>query len=149
MPTIATLSHMYIETFGAWEACWLFLIGAAAVLYSTIFAATAANTRLIADALQVFGLRRYASDGERQQIVRALCAIVPVAWTTLYLLWGSPVTLVFAGAVAQGLMLPFLAVLALRLNYRHTTGRRTPAPSGAPGSGSPPPARSRWVRIKS
>lgn len=116
---IATLSHMYIETFGAWSL-WLFLIGAAAVLYSTIFAATAANTRLIADALQVFGLRRYASDQERQQVVRALCVIVPVAWTALYLLWGSPVTLVFVGAVAQGLMLPFLAVLALRLNYRHT-----------------------------
>lgn len=116
---IDTLSHMYIETFGAWSL-WLFLIGAAAVLYSTIFGATAANTRLIADALQVFGVRRYASEAERQKVVRALCWMVPVAWTVLYLFWGSPVTLVFVGAVAQGLMLPFLAVLALRLNYRHT-----------------------------
>ena len=116
---ISTLSHMYRETFGGWSL-WLFLLGAAAVLYSTIFAATAANTRLLADAVQVFGLRRYASEEERQRAVRWFCVAVPLAWTALYLLWGSPVTLVLVGAVAQGLMLPFLAVLALRLNLRHT-----------------------------
>ncbi|MBI5692344.1 MAG: Nramp family divalent metal transporter [Verrucomicrobia bacterium] len=115
---IPTLSHMYVETFGGWSL-WLFLIGAAAVLYSTIFGATAANTRLLADALQVFGLRHYASGEDRQRTVRALCVLLPVSWTLLYLLFGSPVTLVFIGAVAQGLMLPFLAVLALILNHRH------------------------------
>ena len=44
---------------------------------------------------------------------------VPV-WVTVDLLWGSPVTLVFVGAVAQGLMVPFLALVALWLNYRRT-----------------------------
>ena len=94
--------------------------GKAAVLYSTIFGATAANTRLLADALQVFRVRHYASEAERQRVIRWLCLLVPLAWTALYLIWGSPVTLVFVGAVAQGLMLPFLALLALWLNYRHT-----------------------------
>jgi manganese transport protein len=36
------------------------------------------------------------------------------------LIWGSPVTLVFVGAVAQGLMIPFLALAALWLNLRRT-----------------------------
>lgn len=116
---IPTLSHMYQETFGGWSL-WLFLIGAFAVLYSTIFVATASNARLLADALAVFRVKTYATDGDRQRTVRWLCGIVPLAWTILYLVWGSPVTLVFIGAVAQGLMIPFLALAALWLNYRQT-----------------------------
>lgn len=116
---IMTLSHMYVETFGAWSL-WLFLIGAAAVLYSTIFVATASNARLLANSLEVFHVKRFATDEERQSTVRWLCAIVPACWTILYLVWGSPVTLVFVGAVAQGLMIPFLALLGLWLNYRRT-----------------------------
>jgi hypothetical protein len=116
---ITTLSQMYVATFGAWSL-WLFLIGAAAVLYSTIFVATASNARLLADAAQVFRLKQFASEGERQQVIRWLCGAVPLAWTVLYLIWESPVTLVFVGAVAQGLMIPLLALTALWLNYRKT-----------------------------
>ncbi len=116
---IPTLSHMYVETFGAWSL-WLFLIGAFAVLYSTIFVATASNARLLADALTVFKLKTYADDADRQRTVRWLCGLVPVAWTILYVAWGSPVTLVIVGAVAQGLMIPFLALAALWLNHRQT-----------------------------
>ncbi len=116
---IPTLAHMYQETFGAWSLP-LFLIGAVAVLYSTIFVATASNARLLTDALVVFKVRTFASDAERQRTVRWLCAIVPAAWTLLYVIWGSPVTLVFVGAVAQGMMIPFLALAALWLHYTHT-----------------------------
>jgi Mn2+/Fe2+ NRAMP family transporter len=116
---IPTLSRMYVETFGPWSL-WLFLIGAAAVLYSTIFGATAANTRLITDALQVFGWQRKGDEEQRRRTIRTLCVAFPVIWTVLYLLVGEPLTLVLVGAIAQGLMLPFLAVLALRLHYKHT-----------------------------
>jgi manganese transport protein len=116
---IRTLSHMYVETFGVWSL-WLFLIGAFAVLYSTIFVATASNARLLTDALVVFRVTTYANEAERQRMLRWLCALVPAAWTILYLVWGTPVTLVFIGAVAQGLMIPFLAFAALWLNHRQT-----------------------------
>jgi Mn2+/Fe2+ NRAMP family transporter len=116
---IQTLSQMYVETFGAWSL-WLFLVGAFAVLYSTIFVATASNARLLADAMVVFRVTTFATDGDRQRMIRWLCALVPAAWTVVYLIWGSPVTLVFIGAVAQGLMIPFLALAALWLNYRQT-----------------------------
>jgi Mn2+/Fe2+ NRAMP family transporter len=116
---ISTLSHMYVETFGPWSL-WLFLVGAAAVLYSTIFVATASNARLLADAFQVFRAKKYADDADREKTIRWLCALIPIAWTLLYLIWGSPVTLVFVGAVAQGLMIPFLALAALWLNHRRT-----------------------------
>lgn len=116
---IPTLSHMYVETFGAWSL-WLFLIGAFAVLYSTIFVATASNARLMADAMVVFRVTTFRTPADRERMVRWLCALVPLAWTILYVVWGSPVTLVFVGAVAQGMMIPFLALAALWLNYRQT-----------------------------
>ena len=116
---IPVLSHMYIETFGPWSF-WLFLIGAAAVLYSTVFGATAANVRRVADALEVFGVRQYGDETDRQRTLVQLSVAFPVLWTAIFLLWGEPVTLVFVGAIAQGLMLPFLGFLALYLHHRHT-----------------------------
>jgi len=116
---IPVLSQMYIETFGPWSF-WLFLVGAAAVLYSTVFGATAANVRLVADALEVFGLKTHRDEADRQLTLRRLSVAFPVLWTLIFLLWGEPVTLVFVGAVAQGLMLPFLGMLALYLHHRLT-----------------------------
>lgn len=105
---IETLSFMYREVFGEWSL-WLFLVGAVAVLYSTIFGATASNARLLADALSLFGLKRYRTSEHRVQWIKISCVILPVAFTSVFLIFGNPVHLVFWGAVAQGLMLPFLA----------------------------------------
>jgi manganese transport protein len=116
---IATLSHMYQETFGAWSLP-VFLVGAFAVLYSTVFGATASNTRLVADSLVLFGLARpTTTEVERQRRLRVISLILPISWVAIYLIWGQPVTLVVIGAVAQGLMLPFLGVLAVWLHHRH------------------------------
>jgi manganese transport protein len=109
---IETLSHMYRETFGEWSL-WLFLVGAFAVLYSTVFGATASNARLFADALAVFKVTKYATPDERARMVRLACVLLPVSFTTVFIVFGSPVSLVFVGALAQGLMLPFLGGAAL------------------------------------
>jgi manganese transport protein len=116
---IATLSHMYRETFGQWSF-WLFLLGAFAVLYSTVFGATASNARLLADALSLFGLVRFRTPEDRVRWVKIGCVALPVAFTTVFLAVGEPVTLVFVGALAQGLMLPFLAFAALYFRYKRT-----------------------------
>jgi hypothetical protein len=116
---IETLSNMYLETFGKWSF-WLFLGGAFAVLYSTVFGATASNARLFADALSLFGIRRYRSPEERMKWVKVGCVLLPIAFTTVFLLLGNPVSLVFVGALAQALMLPFLALAALYFRYKRT-----------------------------
>jgi Mn2+/Fe2+ NRAMP family transporter len=116
---IETLSHMYRETFGEWSL-WLFLAGAWAVLYSTVFGATASNARLFADALSVFGIVRYETPEHRARLVRVGCVLLPIAYTSVFLIFGAPVTLVFVGALAQGLMLPFLAWAALHFRFRQT-----------------------------
>ena len=116
---IATLSHMYRETFGPWSY-WLFLVGAFAVLYSTVFGATASNARLLADALSLFGILKYRTAEDRVRMVKLACVLLPLAFTSVFLAWGEPVKLVFVGALAQGLMLPFLAGSALYFYYRRT-----------------------------
>ncbi|HUS37578.1 MAG TPA: Nramp family divalent metal transporter [Verrucomicrobiae bacterium] len=113
---IHTLSQMYLSAFGQWSL-WLFLIGAIAVLYSTIFGATASNARLLADALSIFGVKKYRSPGHRVLWVKISCVILPIAFTSVFLIFGNPVTLVFWGAIAQGLMLPFLAGAALYFHF--------------------------------
>jgi hypothetical protein len=110
---------MYRETFGQWSF-WFFLVGAFAVLYSTVFGATASNARLFADALHLFKIVQYRDAAHRAFMVKVGCVLLPVAFTTVYLLVGEPVTLVFVGALAQALMLPFLAGAALYFYYCRT-----------------------------
>ena len=116
---IVTLSVMYQKTFGEWSLSF-FLVGAVAVLYSTVFVATASNSRMLVDALSVFGWKTFSDEAERNRWVKYGCVAIPVAFTSVYLIWESPVTLVLVGALTQGLMVPFLAIAALYLNHRRT-----------------------------
>jgi hypothetical protein len=107
---------MYREVFGEWSL-WMFLVGAFAVLYSTIFGATASNARLAVDALGLWGVKRYRDGAERLRWLKYACVALPVAFTTVFILVGAPVSLVFIGAVGQGLMLPFLSGAAIYYHY--------------------------------
>src|SRR4030095_2091413 len=51
---IQVLSRLYTQSLGDW-ALWLFYAGAVITLYGTIFASTAAHSRLFADAVRVGG----------------------------------------------------------------------------------------------
>ena len=122
---ISTLSLMYRETFGEWSF-WLFLLGAFAVLYSTVFGATASNARLFADALSLYGIVRYRTPEDRARWVKIGCVLLPAAFAAVYLTLGDPVSLVFIGALAQGIMLPFLGFAALYFHYRRTDAALKP-----------------------
>ncbi len=124
---IETLSHMYRTTFGEWSL-WLFVVGAVAVLYSTIFGGTASNARLLADGLALWGVKRYRDEAHRRKWIKIGCVILPVLFTGVFLSVGNPVHLVLVGAIAQGLMLPFLAgaVLYYHFNTPHPALRARP-----------------------
>jgi Mn2+/Fe2+ NRAMP family transporter len=113
---IETLSVMYREVFGEWTF-WLFLVGAFAVLYSTIFGATASNARMGIDALALWRVKTFRDEAEHARWVKYGCVVLPVAFTAVFAFFGSPISLVFIGAVGQGLMLPFIAGAALYLHY--------------------------------
>ncbi|HWA28238.1 MAG TPA: Nramp family divalent metal transporter [Lacunisphaera sp.] len=115
---IETLSLMYRGVFGEWSF-WMFLVGAFAVLYSTIFGATASNARLAVDALDLFQVKHYRDPAERGRWLKYACIALPIAFTTVFIVVGAPVSLVFVGAVGQGLMLPFLAGAAIYFHFKN------------------------------
>ena len=115
--TVQVLSQIYTQTLGEW-ALWLFYAGAVVTLYGTIFASTAAHSRLFADAVRIGG--GYARDDARSRrrwrniFLVALSVIPPV----LYWFFESPVQMVLAGGLAQAAMLPLIGIAATYL--RHT-----------------------------
>jgi manganese transport protein len=119
---IPTLSHMYRETLGP-AGLWVFLVGAFFVLFSTFFVATASNARLFADGASIFGVLRLSSEAGRRRTVRICCVLFPFVNVFLFVVVARPVALVLVGAVAQAIMLPLLALLALHLHHAKTDPR--------------------------
>jgi hypothetical protein len=114
---IPILSKLYTETLGPW-ALPVFYVGAIATLYGTIFAATAGNSRVLADMFRVAGKFRrgdYAARVKYRRAIIWLHLVIPVA---LFLTVRSPVMMVKIGGFAQALMLPVLSVGALYLRHR-------------------------------
>jgi manganese transport protein len=118
-PMIPVLAKMYQESFGQWSFV-VFLVGAFFALFSTTFVATASNARLFADMLQVFRFQNYREEESRQRMIKLGCVLLPAISVLAFVTMGEPVKLVFIGAIAQGLMLPFLAIAALYFRHRRT-----------------------------
>jgi len=114
---VTSLSLLYTESFGQ-AGLWVFLIGAFMVLFSTLFVSTASNARLFADGGRVFRLLRLPTAESRRRVIRLASIGIPALISVVYLITGRPVTLVFVGAFAQALMLPFLAGAALYFMHR-------------------------------
>ncbi|PYQ17823.1 MAG: hypothetical protein DMF79_16530 [Acidobacteria bacterium] len=115
---IPVLSSIYTRTLGGW-ALGLFYLGAVVVLYGTIFASTAAHSRLCADMCRLMGLFA-KGDYPRRLVFRqrfvVILSVVPVA---LFLLFESPVKMVVAGGIAQSVMLPVVGLGTVYLHHRH------------------------------
>jgi hypothetical protein len=114
---ISVLSNTYTATLGPW-ALWLFYAGAIATLYGTIFAATAANSRIFADLFRLLGYFSrddYAARLRFRSIWIVILTVIPVI---LYFAIKSPVKMVVAGGLAQASMLPIIAIGSVILRYR-------------------------------
>lgn len=115
----ASLSQVYTAGLGDEIGGWVYALGAIAVLFSTFFVWAASGSRIMADAVHVFGLRRL-DEASRRRLVRALSVILPLFTWVVVVVVGKPVALVFVGAIAQAAMLPFLALAVCLLRYRAT-----------------------------
>lgn len=123
---IETLSQMYSGIMGA-SGTKVFIIGAACVLFSTVFAATAANARLLSDALELYGATKRESDEAKKKNIKICAVFLAAASMVLALTFDAPVWLVFAGALAQGVMLPFLAGGAIYLTLKRVSPKLRPS----------------------
>ncbi len=131
---IPTLSLMYLKPLEGTALAGLkdftrvgFLVGAWAVLFKTLYVATAANSRLTADFLNLSGVWRQTGMKSRERTIRAFCVIYPMLALNLYYVFREPGALITFGGIAQGLMLPLIAGATLYLRQRDTDRRVGPS----------------------
>jgi hypothetical protein len=106
---------------------YLFYVGAIATLYGTVFAATAAHSRLYADMFRIMGFFRRDDYAARIRFRRRFVWLLTVVPVALYFLFRDPVTMVFIGGVAQFMIIPVIAVVTLYLRHRHLPAVAAPS----------------------
>ena len=114
--TVKILSNMYTHTLGDWSR-YFFLAGAFAVLYSTLFAGTAATARVCADFVTLAGgydKRNYRARLLAIKIISGILLLVPVL---IYTYLREPVLMVKIGGIGQALMLPIIGFAVIYLRY--------------------------------
>jgi len=122
---IDTLSNMYVGPFGMWTRI-LFLIGAGAVLFKTLYLSSAANSRLTTDFLMLTGLAKSSTAERRVQIIRRFCLFFPSVALLLYVLVQKPKLMVTIGGLAQGATIPMITLAAIYFRYTRVDKRVTP-----------------------
>jgi Mn2+/Fe2+ NRAMP family transporter len=118
---IVTLSRMYSDTMGTW-GYWIFLVGAFAVLFSTLVASTASVPRLWANTLSILGFYDWKDVAKRKRIMKVMTIGMPIIWAASFLIIKSPVLMVQIGGVASGVFL--VAVVIAVWNLRPSVERR-------------------------
>jgi Mn2+/Fe2+ NRAMP family transporter len=123
---IATLSKMYVPAFGAWTTI-AFLIGAWAVLFKTLYVASAGHSRLTADFFSLAGFVHFDTPTDRARWIRWLCVFFPSLALALHFGFGNPRTMVQIGGFAQAATLPVISCATLFLRFRRTDPRLAPS----------------------
>ncbi|TDD07184.1 divalent metal cation transporter [Saccharopolyspora terrae] len=106
---ITTLSQMYTDVIGEWAAIG-FLIGAIAVLGSTLWASIPSWSRMYTNVLATLGVLDWNNPVAREKWVRGFIVVLPILWGATYLSISSPVVMVQIGGVATGIFLPAVVI---------------------------------------
>lgn len=122
---IATLGTMYTESLGPWARS-VFILGAIVVLYSTLFSALAAWTRMFSDAFGRIGLYRFEDQATRKKAIGFFAWAIPAVWATLFLYFEKPAMMVFLGGIATVVILLIVVYAALYFRYRRLDPRLQP-----------------------
>lgn len=122
---ILTLSKVYTESAGA-GAMVLFVVGAIIVLFSTLFAGSAAWTRMFSDAFAQVGLLDYSNLQQRRRWIIGFAWFFPLAWTVLGLTFKAPVAMVTAGGIANAVLLLLVVYAAYTFRYHRLPSELRP-----------------------
>ena len=117
MEVVETLSHLYTESLGNWAGT-MFLVGAFAVLFSTLFSALAAWSRLFSDAFAQIGWLNFQDSKQRHRAIGIFAWFFPISWATLFLVMRTPVLMVTIGGVITTVILLIVVYAALHFRYR-------------------------------
>lgn len=123
---IATLSRMYIGPYGAWTQP-VFLVGASAVLFKTLYVASAGHSRLMADFCSLCGWVRFRDGAHRSRWITGFCVFFPILALVLLIAFQKPTTMITYGAIAQAVTLPMISIIAIYFRYYGTDPRVAPS----------------------
>jgi len=114
---IETLSKMYTGAYGEWAKVF-FLFGSFVVLFSTLFSALAARTRIFSDLFGQIGWIDFFNMRQRGNTIAILAWVFPVLWI-IALVWVKlPVLMVTIGGVITFFMLLIIVYAGLHFRYR-------------------------------
>jgi hypothetical protein len=123
---IKELAQMYVPAFGAWTTIF-FLIGAWAVLFKTLYVASAGHARLSTDFLGLTGAVKFKDLKTRPRWINRFCVFYPVLALILYLFFKDPRAMVIIGGFVQAATLPIITGAALYLRYYRLDPRLAPS----------------------
>ncbi len=123
---ITVLGNMYTASLGPW-ARNVFILGAIIVLYSTLFAALAAWTRLFSDAFGRVGLYDFNDTATRKRAIAISAWVIPNIWATLFLWMKDPAWMVIVGGLATVVILLIVDFAALFFRYRRLDASLRPS----------------------
>lgn len=124
--TVTTLSRMYTDSVGPWAEN-AFLLGAFFVLFSTLFSALAAWSRLFSDAFAAVGLFDYSDARARGRAIAIFAFFFPALWAFLFFRFADPVWMVLAGGAITAAILLLVVVAALHFRYRRLPAELRPS----------------------
>jgi Mn2+/Fe2+ NRAMP family transporter len=122
---VETLSQIYTQTLGP-GARVVFLLGALAVLFSTLLAALAAWTRMFSDAFSRLGLFDFHDEAARNRSIAVCAWCFPIVWTVLYLFFEAPAIMVIIGGLATVVILLIVVFAAIDFRYYRLDPRLAP-----------------------
>lgn len=123
---IMVLSEMYTQSLGPW-ARNLFLAGAFVVLFSTLFAALAAWSRMFTDAFSRIGLFSFTDQAARRRSIAVCAWLIPLIWGILFLLVKLPGAMVIVGGSATTVILLIVVFATLHARYKRMDPRLQPS----------------------
>ena len=114
---VETLSLMYTEAYGNWAKIF-FLIGSVVVLFSTLFSALAARTRIFSDLFGGLGWIDFFNINQRKRTIAILAWIFPVLWLIAFFWVKLPVFMVTIGGIITFFMLIIIVYGGLHFRYK-------------------------------
>lgn len=124
--TVRTLSRMYTDSLGSWAET-AFLIGAFFVLFSTLFSALAAWSRLFSDAFGAVGWIDYFDPKSRAKTIAILAFFFPALWAALFFWFKDPVFMVLVGGAITSAILLLVVVGAVHFRYKRLPASLKPS----------------------
>jgi manganese transport protein len=115
---IETVALIYTESLGPGVKI-IYLVGAFFVLYSSLFAALAAWTRMYSDIFGQLGWIDFFNLKQRKKVIAFLAWALPFVWAATFLFVNLPVVMILSGGVVGSIMLFLTVFAALNFRYRN------------------------------